>query len=565
MKKSTSALVLGFLAFLLLHCARQGSPTGGAKDTTPPRLDSLRSTPNYSVRFQQKTIELRFDEWLSLNNPGTELTVSPPLNKKPEMTLKGKTVLLEFNRDEQLRPNTTYTLNFGASIKDFHEGNPVKDLLYVFSTGDVLDSLRIRGYVKDAISDEPVENISVMLYDNFTDSIVRKEKPYYWAKTNKEGFFTVYNIRAGQYKVVAFEDTNPDLKWGGESERIAFADSSIVIDSSNARNPVNLKLFKNKLQERLIDRNANSYGLVKLGFTQRPESIEVRPLEPVPGMRTSVEAVQDSLYFRYDLETPIAWKLLAGKDTISVTALNRAEFLKNRKISFADAPIVNKKGNRPNKAAPAPPGNSIKISSVYADQAAVLEFNSPVSAIDSSKWALSLGDSVTVPILSIAFDSASPRKIRLNAAWKAEKQHQLVLLPGAIRDFYGVDNTDTLRRNLLHQSEKQLAGIKLTISALKPGAAYLLQILNGNTVEKEKAFRAESAEQTLRFEQMPVATYGLKLVIDANNNGKWDTGSYFDKKQPERIINKKLEALRAGFETEATMSTDDSTAKSKKK
>ena len=152
-----------FFLLLLSSCARQGAPTGGPKDTTPPRVDSLASTPNYAVRFQEKKIELRFDEWVTLSDVATQVVVSPPLRTKrvPDISLKGKTVVVEIPENDTLRPNTTYTINFGNAIKDLHEGNPAKDLRFVFSTGDFIDSLSVAGIVTDAYKLEPVENVAV--------------------------------------------------------------------------------------------------------------------------------------------------------------------------------------------------------------------------------------------------------------------------------------------------------------------------------------------------------------------------------------------------------------------
>ena len=153
------------LALALVSCARQGAPTGGPKDTTPPSVDTLYSTRNYSTRFRPSKIELRFDEWVTLSDAANQIVVSPPLAKRPEVVLRGKTVTLTFDPSEQLRDSATYTINFGTAVKDLHEGNPVKDLRFVFSTGDLIDSLRVSGKVVDALTGDPVENISVMLYD----------------------------------------------------------------------------------------------------------------------------------------------------------------------------------------------------------------------------------------------------------------------------------------------------------------------------------------------------------------------------------------------------------------
>jgi len=227
------------LALALVSCARQGAPTGGPKDTTPPSVDTLYSTRNYSTRFKPSKIELRFDEWVTLSDAANQIVVSPPLAKRPEVILRGKTVTLAFDPSEQLRDSATYTINFGTAVKDLHEGNSAKDLRFVFSTGDLIDSLRVSGRVADALSGEPVENISVMLYDIAADSVVRKSRPYYFSRTDKSGRFDIRNVKAGRFKVAAIEDADQNLRWDGENEKIAFLDTLLSVQDS-AQNIVSL-------------------------------------------------------------------------------------------------------------------------------------------------------------------------------------------------------------------------------------------------------------------------------------------------------------------------------------
>ncbi|MEM9850056.1 MAG: Ig-like domain-containing protein, partial [Bacteroidota bacterium] len=138
-----------FSSFILIQCANPGTLTGGPKDEQPPRLDSLESTPNLQTNFEVQDIVLTFDEWIKLNNPFTQIVVSPPLDPKPEVSLKGKSVLIEFDETTELRANATYTINFGEAIQDLTEGNPAENLRFVFSTGDFIDSLEVSGQIKD--------------------------------------------------------------------------------------------------------------------------------------------------------------------------------------------------------------------------------------------------------------------------------------------------------------------------------------------------------------------------------------------------------------------------------
>jgi uncharacterized protein (DUF2141 family) len=552
---STPANITAFIlaACLLGACARQGAPTGGPKDTTPPKVDTLTSTRNFSTRFTARRIELVFDEWIALSDVGNQVIVSPTLSKRPEITLKGKKITVVLPEEDTLRPNTTYTINFGTAVKDFHEGNPAENLRFVFSTGDYLDSLTVSGSVLDAFSGEPLEKMSVMLYDITSDSVVRKEKPYYMARTDKVGLFAIPNVRAGNFKIVAIEDLSGDLKWDGQNERIGFADSLLSVNDS-ARAPVQLKVFKNQSKPRLLDDRTLRYGLVKLVFSTLAEPVDLRP--EVPELRFVTEKVQDTLLLWYDMPVPAGWQLFVGEnDTVKVKDFAREDFLKNHKISLGSEAATGGSRASGKIGAPAARPNAPKTIKTFNQppgKPAVFSFNSPVSATDTSRWLL-VADSMRVYDFSVAADSAIPRNLKMALAWKFATSYKLTLLPGAVTDFYGVSNADTLELAYNVHAEKQLGGLNLTLEGLIPRSSYVLQLISGNTVEEERRFVADLTTQKLTFTGMPAAAYTARLVEDRNGNGRWDSGDYFAHRQPEAIFTKKLDPLRANWELEISM------------
>lgn len=549
----------------LAACARPVAPEGGAKDVAPPTVVVEKSTPNMTTRFAGKEVRLTFDEWVVLQDAANQVLVSPPLAKRPEITLKGKTVLVRFKEDEVLRPNTTYTINFGTSVKDLHENNPAKDLRFVFSTGDFIDSLSLAGNVVDAFTDEPVENIAVMLYDNPDDSIIRKERPYYLARTDKTGVFSIPNVRAGVFKCVAIEDANQNMKWDGESERIGFPLEPVIMNDST-RNAPRLRLFKPTAPLRLISTNANRYGLIKLGFTAPPDSVRLQP--DLPGLKWLQERDKDTIVLWYDRPDSTAWKMIAGKDTVSVKALSRAGFLANNQMVFADerVPAVNnQRRNRPADPAPAP--GKVKLpprtTNINPNKPLLLAFNNPVAAFDTSKWLLN-PDSVPVRAFTVIPDSAGLRNLQLQAPWQEGKAYRLTMLPGAVTDMFGTANADTLVRILVAPVEKQLGALNLTLQNLIPGQVYVLQLFNGNALEEERLFTAVIPEKRFAFGKLQPVTYTATLINDQNRNGRWDPGDYFAHRQPEPVLSRKLEPLRANWEVETTLDINAGKDKGKK-
>lgn len=551
-----------------MACARPVVPEGGPKDTTPPAVVPEKSTPNMATRFKDREIRLTFDEWVVLQDAPNQVLVSPPLAKRPEITLKGKTVTVQFRQEEVLRENTTYTINFGTAVKDLHESNPAKDLRFVFSTGDFIDSLTVSGQVADAFTGEPAENISILLYDSPDDSIILKERPYYLARTDKSGAFSIPNVRAGVFKYVAIDDADQNLKWGGDSERIGFPDEPLVVSDSTRSNP-RLRLFKPTPPLRLVAQNANRYGLIKLGYTAPPDSVVLQP--ELPGIKWLTERDKDTILVWYDHPDSVAWKLIAGRDTVSVKALSRNGFLAGNAVQFADdaAPAGSADRKRGRQTGPTPAAGQPKIKlppktlTINPNKPLLFTFTQPVSAFDTSKWLLTV-DSATLTNFTVTPDSPGLRVLRLQAAWLEGKAHALTLLPGAVTDMYGTSNADTLERILVAPELKQLGTLNLTLTSLTAGRNYILQLLNGTTLEEERRFTATETEQRFVFGRLQPATFTAILIADQNGNGRWDPGDYFAHRQPEQVVTRKLEPLRANWEVEATLDADTDKGKRKK-
>ncbi|HHS95132.1 MAG TPA: hypothetical protein ENJ45_00970, partial [Phaeodactylibacter sp.] len=183
-------LSLTWLLFFF-GCAQPKAPIGGPKDENPPELIPDKSDANMQTRFDKRSFELTFNEWVQLNDVYNQVVVTPPLKYAPDIKLHRKTLVFTFDEKEQLRSDATYIINFGEAVKDFNEGLPAKNLRFVFSTGDYIDSLSVRGKVVDAFSGEGVKDILVMLYDNSADSVVYTERPFYFTRTQGNGNFKI--------------------------------------------------------------------------------------------------------------------------------------------------------------------------------------------------------------------------------------------------------------------------------------------------------------------------------------------------------------------------------------
>lgn len=207
-------------------CAQIIAPTGGPRDTLPPKL--LNASPKLeATNFTGNRITLTFDEYVQIQDLQQNLLVSPTPKNNPYIDYKLKTVTIKLR--DTLEPNTTYTINLGNSIRDINENNAIKDFRYVFSTGSTIDSLMFSGKVQVAETGRIDSTLIVLLYKNLADSAVLKLKPKYIARVTNDGSFKFQNLSEGTYKVYALKDDDGSRTYDSKTEMFAFADSVIHV------------------------------------------------------------------------------------------------------------------------------------------------------------------------------------------------------------------------------------------------------------------------------------------------------------------------------------------------
>ena len=219
-----SIFVVVLASLLVLACAKQVTLTGGKKDVTPPE-PQVASPANGSTNFSSKHIVVKFNEYITLNDVSSKLIVSPPLDEKPVAVVSGKKLKITL-KPSQLKPNTTYSLNFNDAVADINENNALNSFVYAFSTGDEIDSLAFAGTVFDAFTRKPVEDAWVLLYRNFSDTAVSTTMPDYITKVNKQGNFRINFVAENDYRIFALRDNNSNFKFDLPEECIAFIDST---------------------------------------------------------------------------------------------------------------------------------------------------------------------------------------------------------------------------------------------------------------------------------------------------------------------------------------------------
>lgn len=497
------------LSLFFSSCAKQGYPTGGPKDSDPPK--ALECKPqNESRQFKAKQFYIEFNEYVVLKNAEQNVLVSPPLKHKAEYTVKGKGVQVRLH--DTLQPNTTYLFQFKEAIADFTEGNLLPSYEYVFSTGDDMDTMMMTGSVLDARSSRPwKETLTVAAYRE-GDTM-----PAFVTRTNKEGFFAFHYIPAGNYRIAAFEDKNRDLRI--DSTEAAAWDTLTYASTDSIDSTAMARL-------RISSPDRRKQRILKADFTDRGR-ITIATLLPMQHPLLSGE--------------PLEWRLNPRGDSLNIWCLNALcdstvlvfttdEGLNDTLRLRYKAP--SRKGSRgrglqQQEKTPLMKALCSGTSAYYDDLR--LGFTNPVTALTDSLFAMVMymKDS-SVTSCPVVLDS-SGLTARLATSLHSGEQYSVRLRDSLFADLYG-NVSDSLRFTL---TPKDYGTLVLHLDN-HTGSPLLVEVLDSkDTVVQRQQLDSTG---TLRFIHLPAADYRLRAVIDRNHDGQWTPGDWFANRQPEECL-----------------------------
>ena len=528
--------ILGFLFLLLtvsalVQCARRGAPSGGDKDITPPKL--VKAEPkNMSINFDSKKIRLYFDEYVKLKDIEKQLIVSPPLKYTPLISPQGSANrYVEVIIKDTLKANTTYTLNFGQSIIDNNEGNPLSYFTYVFSTGDYIDSLTVSGVVKDAFNKNADTFISIMLYEIdsvYTDSTIYRQPPNYITNTlDSTPIFHLKNLKEGKYAMFGVKDEAKNNIFDQKVDKIAFIKDTISLPTDSV---YLLTMFKELPDYSISVPNFAAKNKIIFGYQGNAKDISIRALSNIPDtVKTKItkEREKDTLNFWF---TPFA------ADSLVFTVANEKESLidtftvKTKKVGL-DTLVV-----QPSQRGSLEFGTPFYIGA-----------NTPISRIDSSKISLSRKDSTQVKFMT-ALDTVG-NKIDFDFEVEPNENYDLELLPGAVVDFFETEN-DTISIKLSTKSYADFGNLRLTLDGAV-NYPLIVQLTDEKGATVKELFANE--EKVFEFTNIKPAKYLIRVIFDSNGNQKWDTGNYLQRIQPEKVTYyPNVLEVRANWELEQT-------------
>ena len=554
----------------MYSCANIGNPSGGPIDKTPPIFMRSNPAPN-AINVKDRKIEIFFDEIVTLKDPSTKIIVSPAQTEMPRMSALGRKVTVELI--DSLLPNTTYTIDFSNSIQDNNEGNAIDNFAFAFSTGNVIDSMRVSGYVLDSRTLEPMQSVVVGLQSNLADSAFHKEKLQRVALTNDRGQFTIRNVSPGSYHIFALKDLDRDYKFGNPTEDIAFLDSIVVptIGSREAadtiyndRNEIDTIMratrpayFPNDILLSMFNEDRKSQYLannlrvdstrISLTFAAASDtlpSLSIVGRNDVPDQWYSLERskTNDTLtywirpphlvsadtlmvattYLRTDTASNLSW----GTDTLKFT-FQRQKAKKKKKNEETDSlELMRFMDLRP---------LSSSTQEVYAPL--LLQTGTPIERYSREAFHLQRklqSDTIFYPaeIKSIALrdSTLNRRDIMLKVDWEPGAAYTLTIDSLAMTDIYGLQ-TKPLKIDFNVRKMEEYGNIVFNIPAVRDSA--IVELLDGTD---KVVLHTQVKKHRAELLNLQPGKYYARLFIDRNGNGKYDTGNYDLHLQPEETV-----------------------------
>ena len=576
-------------------CARMGNPDGGWYDETPPKV--LGATPaDKATEVKAQKVKISFDEFVKIDNPTENVIVSPPQLQAPEIKATGKSI--EVKLLDSLKANTTYTIDFSDAISDNNEGNPLGNYTYSFSTGAEIDTMEVSGYVVAAENLEPVKGILVGLYANLADSAFEKQPMLRVSRTDSRGHFVIKGVKRGTYRVYALQDVDGNYQFNQKSEMIAFnhelikpsvmddtrqdtlwSDSLHIADIKRVGYahflPDNITLcaFHEVLTSRYllsVTRNEANHFAVNFSYGN-PKLPQIKGLNfnthdafiAIPNakrdtidywLRDTALVNQDTLRMEMTyLMTDSAGQLVSQTDTLEVLSKQpyerRMKQLKATYEKWQKQQEKLKKKGEPYQTEMPRPTLAIRMQNaneIDPEKRLQLQFETPISTIDTTKIHLytkvdSLWYRANYQLLPAARRNAEGHFVRpdslkygmnyeISADWKPGQDYSFETDSTAFTDIYGAV-TPKYKQGFKVKGDDEFGSLVITLTGLD-GQPCIVQLLDRNDkVIKEVAAEHQQAE----FYYLKPETYYLRLFVDSNHNGIWDTGDYAKDRQPETV------------------------------
>ena len=581
MKANSLFLPFYLLALLLLvSCAKMGQPDGGWFDETPPKV--VGATPgDGATKVNQKKINIYFDEFIKLDNPSEKVVVSPPQLEVPEIKGGGKRISISLV--DSLKPNPTYTTDFSDAISDNNEGNPMGNYTYSFSTGEVIDTMEVSGCVLESENLEPIKGILVGLYADHADSAFRTKPMLRVSRTDSRGRFVIKGVAPGSYRIYALQDMDGNYMFNQKSEKIAFSHDIIVpsskpdvrqdttwIDSLHIKSidPVKythflpdnivLKAFTEPLTDRYFlkaeRQKANCFSL----FFSYGDSI----LPQIKGLNFDAENAflieasekkdtitywlkdtalvnQDTLLMDITYRMTDSTGVLVNKTDSTQEILSKEPYAKRMKALEKELAAWTKKQEKKKKKGEPydsvmevkPLDVQVSVSSqLDPDRNIFFTFPTPLAKADTAAIHLYAKHDTLWYRAPMEFLPAGNRRYELRGEWRPDIEYSLEVDSAAFEDIYGLASKP-IKQGFKVNSLDTYGTLLVNITSLHD-QPLLVQLLDS---QDKMVKQVKAVNGVAEFYYLKPQKYYMRLIVDRNDNGVWDTGDYDKDLQAEEV------------------------------
>ncbi|HEX2968005.1 MAG TPA: Ig-like domain-containing domain [Bacteroidales bacterium] len=578
MNKKTARQFAFLVIFMIISaCAKIGTLSGGLKDRIPPKV--IETNPaDGAVNFHGNRLIINFDEYVVLDNINDKFMVSPPMKKKPRVYTRGQSVRVDY--EDKLRDSTTYTFYFMDAIKDLNEGNILPNYKIAVSTGAFIDSLSLTGNVYLSPGLNAPEASYVLLYSNPEDTAVVKLFPDYLTRIDETGYFRIDNIRQGRYSLYALKDDNNSKNYDRPDELFGFSDSIINITPENnflppepdtvilpttlqkkKTPPAPVRVTKTtasataKPEEAEIPVKQGQYSILMyaplktkryLANTSRSKSYKLTYILSIPPDTMAFDfQIMDVADDKYFIEKTPAHDTITVwlKDSITYSrptlrTIVRYPFTDSLGIDIYKQDTVSMRFTAPRepkagkKKTMLSLKNNIPPAGMKPGTDIIFKTETPLMPPDTSKIRLfELGEKKRLNLpYKFVIDSSSAERMTLEASLKEGKQYLFVADSASISDIYG-EHIDSIGIKFSVREATTYSKLELDIS--NSGGRCIVQLMD-NT-EKIIAESIIAGDGKLVFSFLDKGVYRLRAISDTDGDGKWTTGDFFKKRQPESV------------------------------
>ncbi len=498
-----------FVSFVLVSCARVGSPVGGAKDSIAPKMiGSNIDTTRVNVPRDIKQLRIDFDEYISLKDISKNLIISPPIKYTKIIPSATGNKYLQIQWKDTLQANTTYNFNFGNSVVDLNESNVLPYFNFAFSTGEKLDDLYISGTITDALGNEKntegkERNLVVGLYQ-VKDTMNYRQKPYYISKADPDGYFELNYLTPGKYRIVGFDDENSNSIYDSGKENVAFQKNEINLETSIST--LNLKSYPSKkavkYKEMLI-----SNGGVTMMFEGKPEKVIVKAVGEKPAdYKVTHRAKSDSVKIWFD----------ATKENIGVTVSESLKFSYDTGSKQDTMSVFYKKPAKEDMTIANPFSNKLAPETDFR-----FSSNFTINKIQPENWKLE-ADSIAQDFTAEISDLDSTQVV-VKSNFTAGKKYKLTVPKNTLSSFYN-RSSESVRFDFEVSKPEEFGSFAAHMVNL-PSEKFWIQLLND---KNEPAYQQYTNQADVKFINIKPGSYKLRILVDNNHNGIWDSADFAD-------------------------------------